>query len=179
MTTMRRRSSLRTFGPLTRLRRLGATLLFGTCLAWSSAGPAHAGEAAPAAEDPALEARVMAVSAELRCLVCQNQTIADSHASLAQDLREQVRQMLRAGKSDQEVLAFMTERYGDFVLYKPPFKAQTALLWIGPALLMALAVGTLIVVLRRRQRLSDDAFDPETDPNLEADERERAPDAHR
>ena len=95
---------------------------------------------------------MMVLAAELRCLVCQNQTIADSHASLAEDLRQQVREMIQQGKTDDEIRDFMTQRYGDFVLYKPPFKAQTALLWIGPALLMALAVGTLIVVLRRRQR---------------------------
>ena len=161
MTTMRRRSSLRTFGPLTRLRRLGATLLFGTCLAWSSAGPAHAGEAAPAAEDPALEARVMAVSAELRCLVCQNQTIADSHAPLAVDLRGQVREMLRRGESQEQIVAYMTARYGDFVRYRPPLKESTALLWFGPAALMIVGIGTLVVVLRRRSRLPDERFEPD------------------
>ena len=160
------------------LKRLLLLLGLGLALL-GPATPLLAKEAPSAAANPEVEKRMMVLAAELRCLVCQNQTIADSHASLAEDLRQQVREMIQQGKTDDEIRDFMTQRYGDFVLYKPPFKAQTALLWIGPALLMALAVGTLIVVLRRRQRLSDDAFDPEIDPNLEADERERAPDAHR
>ena len=120
-------------------------------------------EAAPAAEDPALEARVLAIAAELRCLVCQNQTIADSHAELANDLRQQIREMLRSGRSEAEVKAYMTERYGDFVLYRPPVKAKTALLWAGPAVMLVVGLGVLMVVLRRRQRLADDAFEPEPD----------------
>ena len=125
------------------------------------AGSAHASEAAPVSADPAMEARMMALAAELRCLVCQNQTIADSHAGLAEDLRKQIMEMLAKGQSEREILDFMTQRYGDFVLYRPPFNASTALLWLGPALLMALALGRLVVVLRRRQRLGDDAFDPD------------------
>ena len=125
------------------------------------AGSAHASEAAPVSADPAMEARMMALAAELRCLVCQNQTIADSHAGLAEDLRKQIMEMLAKGQSEREILDFMTQRYGDFVLYRPPFNASTALLWLGPALLMALALGSLVVVLRRRQRLGDDAFDPD------------------
>ena len=124
--------------------------------------PAAAKVAEPVASDPALEARMMALATELRCLVCQNQTIADSHADLAQDLRQQIREMLAQGKSERQILDYMTDRYGDFVLYRPPFKATTALLWIGPALLMVGALGSLAVVLRRRQRLSADAFDPDT-----------------
>jgi len=81
---------------------------------------AWAGEARSVADDPALEARMMTIATELRCLVCQNQTVADSHAGLAVDLRQQIREQLQAGKSDDEVRAFMTARYGDFVLYKPP-----------------------------------------------------------
>ena len=125
------------------------------------AGSAHAGEAVPVSANPAMEARMMALAAELRCLVCQNQTIADSHAGLAEDLRKQIMEMLAKGQSEREILDFMTQRYGDFVLYRPPFNASTALLWLGPALLMALALGSLVVVLRRRQRLGDDAFDPD------------------
>lgn len=86
--------------------------------------------------DPALDKRVQAIAAELRCLVCQNQTIADSHAELAQDLRRQVREMLQQGKSEREILDYMTARYGDFVLYRPPWKASTLLLWLGPVLLL-------------------------------------------
>lgn len=118
------------------------------------------------APDPALEARVQAISAELRCLVCQNQTIADSNADLAVDLRRQVREMLASGKSEREVIEFMTARYGDFVLYRPPLKASTALLWAGPGLLLAGAGLALAIALRRRARLADAAFeaDPESVP---------------
>ncbi len=120
-------------------------------------------EAAPAAEDPVLEARVLRISAELRCLVCQNQTIADSHADLAQDLRQQVREMIRQGKTDAQIVAFMTERYGDFVLYRPPMKSTTWLLWFGPALLLVGGLAVLILVLRRRSRLPPEAFEPDLD----------------
>ena len=123
-------------------------------------------EAPPAVADQALEARVMAVATELRCLVCQNQTIADSHADLAVDLRRQIREMLARGDSQPQVLDYMTARYGDFVLYRPPFKPSTLLLWLGPALLLVGALGTLALVLRRRARMGADAFDadtPETD----------------
>src|SRR6266568_1348579 len=101
---------------------------------WVVALPAFANNAAPAADDPALEARMTHIASELRCLVCQNQTIADSNADLAQDLRRQVREMLRTGDDDAKIIAYMTERYGDFVLYRPPVKATTLLLWFGPAL---------------------------------------------
>ena len=111
-------------------------------LALAAAATAHAAEAPNVAADPALEARVNALSAELRCLVCQNQTIADSHADLAVDLKNQVRDQLKAGRSEQQVIDYMTQRYGDFVLYRPPFKATTLLLWLGPALL--LLVGGLL-----------------------------------
>jgi cytochrome c-type biogenesis protein CcmH len=127
----------------------------------AAAPGASAGTARPAAEDPALEARMMAIAAELRCVVCQNQTVADSHAELAADLRDQIRDQLRAGRTPDEVRGFMTDRYGEFVLYRPPLNARTALLWGGPALLMLLGLGVLLAVLRRRQRLPDDAFDAE------------------
>ena len=117
-------------------------------------GPPAAGarEAAPAAADPALEARVMALSAELRCLVCQNQTIADSNAGLASDLRDEIREMMRKGQSDDQIVAFMVDRYGDFVLYRPPFKATTALLWLGPLLLALAGIVALFLRLARRRR---------------------------
>jgi cytochrome c-type biogenesis protein CcmH/NrfF len=104
-----------------------------------------------ATDDPALEARVQRLSAELRCLVCQNQSLADSNAPLALDLKSQVREQLRAGRSDTEVMAYMTQRYGDFVLYRPPVKATTLLLWTGPALL---ALGGLWLLWRRIGRRS-------------------------
>ncbi len=134
--------------------------LWATVLACTM-GVALANEAAPAVSDPALEARMMVITSELRCLVCQNQTIADSHAELAVDLREQVREMLQAGKTDQQITDYMTARYGDFVLYRPPFKALTALLWIGPAAMVLIGLGALFVVLRRRSRMAADQFEPE------------------
>src|SRR5512139_1239362 len=126
-----------------------------------------ANEAAPAAADPALEARMARITSELRCLVCQNQTIADSQSGLATDLRQQVREMLQRGDSEQQIIDYMTARYGDFVLYRPPLKSSTLLLWFGPAVLLIAGVLTLLVVLRRRSKLSDDQF--ESDPP-EADE---------
>jgi cytochrome c-type biogenesis protein CcmH len=113
------------------------------------AAPLVAKEAAPAAADPVLEKRVMALAEELRCLVCQNQTLAESNAPLAEDLRNQVRERMRKGESDREVVDFLVERYGDFVLYRPPLKATTVLLWFGPLLLL---VGGLAVLLRRVRR---------------------------
>lgn len=113
--------------------------------------PAFAKEAAPVAADPVLEARVMKLSEELRCLVCQNQSLADSHAELAQDLKNQVREMLQRGMSEKEVVDFMVQRYGDFVLYRPPVKSSTWLLWGGPFLLLLGGLGFLFFRLKRRQ----------------------------
>jgi cytochrome c-type biogenesis protein CcmH len=124
----------------------------------------HAGEAAPAAADPVLEARMARITAELRCLVCQNQTIADSQSGLATDLRQQVREMLQRGDSEQQIIEFMTARYGDFVLYRPPVRSSTLLLWFGPALLLVAGVATLVLVLRRRSKLADDQFEPDPEP---------------
>jgi cytochrome c-type biogenesis protein CcmH len=117
-------------------------------------------EAAPAAADPALEARVMALSSELRCLVCQNQTIADSNAGLASDLREEIREMMRQGKSDRQIVAFMVDRYGDFVLYRPPLKATTALLWFGPLLLVVVGIVVLFRRLARRRGAEEPPLAP-------------------
>ena len=126
------------------------------------AAPAAAKEAAEVAANPQLEARMMVLATELRCLVCQNQTIADSHADLAVDLRQQIREMLAKGMNEDQIRAYMTDRYGDFVLYKPPLKSSTALLWAGPAVLLGGALIALFIVLRRRQKLGADAFDPDT-----------------
>ena len=134
------------------LRRFFALLLLCVCAAaW----------AADDAAITALDARVQAIAAELRCLVCQNQTIADSHAGLAIDLRRQVREMLQAGKNEREIIDYMTARYGDFVLYRPPVKTSTALLWFGPALLLVGGVVVLVTVLRRRARLGAEQFEPD------------------
>ncbi len=114
-------------------------------------GTAWAKEAAPAAADPALELRVMAIAAELRCLVCQNQTIADSDADLAKDLRNQIREKLQQGRSERDIIDYMVARYGDFVLWRPPFKPITLLLWLGPVLLLAAGLLALLYLLARQR----------------------------
>jgi cytochrome c-type biogenesis protein CcmH len=123
------------------------------CALLLAAAPlAHAGEAAPAADDPVLEKRVLKLSEELRCLVCQNQTIADSHADLAVDLKNQIREKLKQGMSDNEVKDYMVARYGDFVLYRPPVKATTWVLWFGPFALLLIGVVVLFAKLKSRAR---------------------------
>ena len=107
--------------------------------------------------DPALEARMMVIAEELRCLVCQNETIAASHADLAVDLKNQIRLKLKEGQSQKQILDFMVERYGDFVLYRPPLKTTTVLLWLGPFTLLAVAVLMLVVNVRRRRRAAQPA----------------------
>jgi len=141
------------------LRMLPALLLAGLL------GTAVAQEAKPLAEDPVLEAKVLAIAEELRCLVCQNETIAASHADLAVDLRKQIRQKLQQGQTQAQILDFMVQRYGDFVLYRPPVKSSTWLLWGGPFLLLAVALAALVLNIRRRRTL---AAAP-----LKADEAER------
>ena len=142
--------------PHARWRAGFAALALAASMSWATAA-----EAPPAAADPVLEARMVRITAELRCLVCQNQTVADSNSGLAGDLRQQVREMLQRGDSDEQIVAFMTARYGDFVLYRPPVKATTLLLWAGPAALMVLGLAALVLVLRRRSRLPAEAFDPD------------------
>lgn len=122
--------------------------------------PVAAREATPMASDPALEARVMVIAEELRCLVCQNETIAASHADLAVDLRAQIRSKLAQGQTSQQILDFMVERYGDFVLYRPPLKPLTLLLWVGPFVLLLLAAGVLALNVRRLRRSSTEALSP-------------------
>lgn len=116
-----------------------------------AAMPATAGEALPAAADVALEKRVNALAEELRCLVCQNQTIADSHAPLAIDLKNQVREKLAEGRSEREIIDYMVARYGDFVLYRPPVKHTTMLLWFGPPLLLLIGLWLFVRTVRRRR----------------------------
>lgn len=128
-----------------------------------------ADEAPPAANDPVLEKRVMHLAEELRCLVCQNQSLADSHADLAVDLRNEIREMMRAGKSDEEIREFMVARYGDFVLYNPPVKSTTLILWAGPFLLLLGGGIALAIYLRRRAESM-----PDQDITDEEHERARA-----
>lgn len=124
-------------------------------LALLAACAATAKEAPPTAADPVLEARVMDIAEELRCLVCQNETIAASHADLAVDLRKQIAVKLQAGQSKQEIVDFMVARYGDFVLYRPALNARTLLLWFGPFVLLLVAVSVLAINIRRRRRGAD------------------------
>jgi len=139
-----------------------ALTLLGQCAA--------AMEARPNADDPALEQRLLALTANLRCVVCQNESLAESRAPLAKDLRQEVRDLMRRGRTDREVVEYLTARYGDFVLYRPPFKPVTYLLWIGPALFLGAGGVAWFLAIRRRQRttaadriLDDDSG---TDPPL-------------
>lgn len=131
------------------MRRLLIGCLFVLSTAFAQAEMAQPVTANNTVLETALEKHVMAISEELRCLVCQNQTIADSHADLAIDLRNQVREMLRKGMSDKDVVDYMVHRYGDFVLYRPPLKPITWLLWFGPFLLLLGGIGFLGLKLRR------------------------------
>lgn len=119
-------------------------------------GPTRAKEAQPATADPVLEARVMKLSKELRCLVCQNETLADSQADLAADLRGQIREQMQAGKSDQEIIAYLTSRYGKFILYNPPVDPTTYLLWFGPFILLLAGFFFLFRYLKQRRALITD-----------------------
>jgi cytochrome c-type biogenesis protein CcmH len=108
------------------------------------------------------ENRIRSLEEKLRCLVCQNQTLADSNAELAADLRKQVRDQVAAGKSDAQIVDYLVQRYGDFVLYEPPFKGTTVLLWVGPFVLLAAAALVLVRIIRRRRRAADEpALGPE------------------
>jgi cytochrome c-type biogenesis protein CcmH len=127
---------------------------------------ANADEARPMADDPVLEERVMNLSRELRCLVCQNETLADSQADLAVDLRNQIREQMKAGKSDAEIIGFLTARYGDFVLYRPPVRPATYLLWFGPFVLLLAGLLILFKYVRARREVIDEH-------PLTADERRR------
>lgn len=130
---------------------------------------ASAKEAAPLAQNPAVEARLQHLGKELRCLVCQNETITDSTADLAQDLRQEIRELIIQGKTDQEIKDYLVARYGDFVLYRPPVQNNTLLLWFGPALFFLVGLGVLVRYLRRRTRLTEAAA-----RSLSPEERARA-----
>lgn len=124
-------------------------------------------EAQPLAADPALEKKVNSITSELRCLVCQNQTIADSHADLAIDLKNQIRGMVKNGETEDQIKKYLVHRYGDFVLYRPPLMKSTYLLWGGPFLLLAIGLAVLLINLRRRRTLVAD------DTPLSAEEAEK------
>jgi cytochrome c-type biogenesis protein CcmH len=145
------------------MKRALAQLILVCCVLLTVA----AKDAQPMADDPELEKRVTKLSQELRCLVCQNETLADSRADLADDLRRTIREQMKAGKSDKEIVAYLTERYGDFVLYRPPVKPATYLLWFGPFILLVTAPVFLFRYLRHRSGLI-------TERPLSVEERERA-----
>ncbi|MFO0992378.1 MAG: cytochrome c-type biogenesis protein [Hyphomicrobiales bacterium] len=131
--------------------------------------PVQALEPSEMLKDPALEARARALSAELRCLVCQNQSIDESEATLAKDLRVLIRERLTAGDSDQAIMDFVVARYGEFVLLKPRFSAETALLWLGPFVIVVVAAGFMLI--RRRggpaESIAESALSPEERAKLE------------
>lgn len=128
-------------------------LLISVCLCFAPV--AFAQEARPV-EDPQIEQRMRALTEQLRCLVCQNETLADSRADLAEDLRREIRKEIKAGKSDPEIIAFLTQRYGDFILYNPPVKSTTYLLWFGPFVLLLVGIAVLYRYLGRRKKLIQD-----------------------
>lgn len=118
-------------------------------VAWSK-------EAIPVAEDPEVEKRMLALTMDLRCLVCQNESIADSRAEFSNDIRREIREQIKANKNDQEIIQFLVDRYGDFVLYNPPIKPTTILLWFGPIALFIVGFGSLIIYLKRRRGQIED-----------------------
>lgn len=129
--------------------------------------PVIAKDAQPSAADPVLEERVMNLARELRCLVCQNETLADSRADLAEDLRNQIREQMKAGKSNKEIVSFLTERYGKFILYRPPVDPTTYLLWFGPFVLLLAGLALLFRYVKQRRELI-------TEQPLSASEHHRA-----
>ncbi len=131
------------------MKRLFLLLLLAVaCAGWAK-------EAVPLADDPVVEQRLIAISEEMRCLVCQNESLSGSRSELAQDLRRELRNQIRQGRTDSEIRDFMVSRYGDFVLYRPPVKPTTILLWAGPFVLMIAGVIVLLVYLRRRNSALD------------------------
>jgi cytochrome c-type biogenesis protein CcmH len=143
------------------VRRAFAAALLALATTWAC------GQASEIARpDPATEQRLKDLAEELRCLVCQNQTIADSNAPLALDLRNQIRTQIAQGRNDDQIRSYMVERYGDFVLYKPPFKATTALLWLAPAMLLAIGAIVFWTVVKRR---GTSAPAPEREPRRRAE----------
>lgn len=133
---------------------MSRTPIVALALLLALAGPVAAEapkEAAPNAENPEIEQRMVRLAEDLRCLVCQNESLAGSKAELAEDLRREIRDQMKAGKSDPEVIDYLTQRYGDFVLYRPPFKPVTWLLWLGPVLFLAAGAAAWYLALRRRR----------------------------
>ncbi len=131
-----------------KIRYLSVVLSLVACVALAK-------EAPPASDDPVTEAHMMRLAEKLRCLVCQNQTLAESNADLAADLRREVKELIRAGKTDDQIMDYLVARYGDFVLYDPPFKPITVLLWVGPFALLVGALGVLFARVARRRKAAE------------------------
>ena len=129
---------------------------------------AIAKEAQSVIEDPVMEARVMGLSAELRCLVCQGQSLAESHADFAVDMRRKMQELMESGMTDQQVVDYLVERYGDFIRFRPPMKGTTALLWFGPLLLFVVGTSVLVVSLKRRQQRGAAPLSDEERQHLDA-----------
>src|SRR6266567_5583495 len=141
----------RTMMMISRVTSTTIFLLLAVCFA-----PSLMAKEAQPNEDPQIEQRMKVLTEQLRCLVCQNETLADSRADLAEDLRKEIREQMKAGKSDQEIIAFLTQRYGDFILYKPPVKSTTYLLWFGPFVLLLAGLAILFrYVKQRRDSIND------------------------
>ena len=145
------------------MKRIGLLLIIFCSLPYL----ALAKEAKPLSNDPDLEKRVMALSEQLRCLVCQNETLAGSRADLAEDLRGQIREQMKAGKSDKEIVTYLTDRYGKFILYSPPVDPTTYLLWFGPFVLLLAGLALLFRYVKQRRELI-------TEQPLTADQRRHA-----
>lgn len=133
------------------------------CVSFVFLGTSLAKDAIPLAQDPVVEQRLISISEEMRCLVCQNESLAGSRSDLANDLRREIRTLIQEGKSDDQIRSFMVERYGDFVLYRPPVKPITWLLWIGPFVILAIGIVGLLMYLRRRNQSMPNTILTETD----------------
>lgn len=130
---------------------------------------ANAGEARDMAKDPAIEKRMVVLAEELRCLVCQNESLASSHAELADDLRQEVRELMQKGMTDQQIKDYLVARYGDFVLYQPPLRNSTLMLWIGPFVLLIGGLVVLVFQMRNRKKsITDDILSPEAEARASA-----------
>jgi cytochrome c-type biogenesis protein CcmH len=152
---------------MTRIASLPAALVLAALVSSTAIPGAYAADAVPTEKDPVAAERAVKLGEKLRCLVCQNQTIGESNAELAVDLRRQVREQIAAGKTDADIIDYMVKRYGDFVLYEPPVKGTTLLLWGGPGLLLLIGAFTLFRIVRARRRMADDL-------PLTAEEQQRA-----
>ena len=143
-------------------------LIVSCILYFSLFNPVFSNDAVPLAQSEATEKRMVEISSELRCLVCQNESLSGSHAELASDLRREIRTQITAGKNDNEIMDFMVSRYGDFIRYRPPLKSSTILLWFGPALLFLGSLGGLILYLwRRTNAISDKPLNVEEQEKVE------------